>query len=82
MLEAGEFQEMVGVLIISLISSAVNLNACYVCITQLIGWDFQGCRRASRDEDLGTHENSNCLGNNLITALWPVTKVRRKFWEN
>lgn len=36
-----------------------------------------------QDEDLGLNEkNSKCLGINLVTALWPETKIRRKLEEN
>lgn len=32
-----------------------------------------------QDEDLGLNEkNSKCPGDNLVTALWPETKIRRK----
>lgn len=40
-------------------------------------------RGVGRGDDLGPYEKySKYLGNNLVTALWPEAKVRRKFSEN
>lgn len=51
-----------------------NLNACYVSLNSR-----SRMPKSWQDEDLGLNEkNSTCLGNNLVTALWPETKIRSR----